>query len=146
MMDMGYLNARWVLGWALVKHVLMTPFARREPADWVQTIADEALGATPPGAWAKQEAASRCIGCGLCAAVVPAHVQPAEWIMGIGRQPSDAPLALQQAHLLRQFAVDIERICPARVKVTDVADLIEAHAAALNHNPLRGGSDVRGRG
>ena len=139
MMDMGYLNARWVLGWALVRHVLSTPFVRREPADWVQRLNHEALGPTPPQAWKLLEPSSRCVGCGLCAAQVPDHVEAPAWIMAAVRQPADAPLAQQQAKLLRQYAAAIERVCPARVDVRAVADLIDAHIAALHHNPLDDG-------
>ncbi len=131
MMDMGYLNARWVLGWALVKHVLLWPLRRRDPHAWVRRIGQEALAPTPQQGWATFAATSRCIGCGLCDAVVPAEVQASAWLQGSIRQPADAPLALQQAALLRQHAAAIMRICPARVQVDKVADLIDMHARML---------------
>jgi ferredoxin len=136
MMNMGYLNSRWVLGWALVKHVLLRPFVRRDPARWVEKIASESLAATPAEGWALFEPASRCIGCGLCDAVMPAGDSAAAWIMGSIRQPQDAPLALQQARSLRLHAAAIERICPAQVQVTKVAELIEVQALMLTRNPL----------
>ncbi len=137
MMNMGYLNARWVLGWALIKHILLRPFVRRDPSLWVKRIAQESLGPTPPSGWSLFENTSRCIGCGLCDAVVPAGVLASTWIHGSIRHPHDAPLALAQAQLLRKYASAIDRVCPARVKAASVADLIEAQASMIAHTPAK---------
>ena len=136
-MNMRYLNARWTLGWALIKHILLRPFIRPDPGLWVQRINQDFLGPTPLAAWNYFAGSSRCIGCGLCDAVAPGDAKPSEWILGSIRQPSDAPLALAKAKQLRELAGAIERVCPARVSVGDVADLIEANAHALRVNPLR---------
>jgi ferredoxin len=137
MMNMRYLNARWVLGWALVKHMLLRPFIRRDPSRWVDRIAADNLGPTPRRAWEYFEPASRCIGCGLCDAVVPPQVHASAWISGCARLPEDAPLALEKARLLKPWAEAIERVCPARVGVTALVQLIEDEAGALATNPLR---------
>lgn len=135
-MNARWLKARWTLGWALVKHVLLQPFVRRDPARWVRRIAQESLGPTPAEGWNLFAASSRCMGCGLCDAVVPAGMQPSAWMQGAIREPADAPLALAKARQLRAWAQDIERVCPAQVKVEAVARLIEEHHRALHAAPF----------
>lgn len=135
MMNMSYLNARFVLGWALIKHLLLRPFVRRDPRHWIGRVAADHLAPTPQQGWALFEGASRCVGCGLCDAVVPADVHASHWLAGSIRQPQDAPLALAQAAALRRHQGAIEAVCPTRVRVGDVVRLIELQAQALRGAP-----------
>lgn len=132
-MGLGWLKARWTLGWALVKHVLLRPFAprRSDPRKWLGRIRQESLGPTPAANWKYFAGSSRCINCGLCDAVAPAGATPSRWIMGAARQPADAGLALEHARQLRAMAKAIERVCPTQVQVEDVAGIIEENVRAL---------------
>jgi ferredoxin len=137
-MIMSWLLARWTLGWALVKHVLLRPFApgRSDPRTWLARIRQESLGPTPAANWKYFEGGSRCINCGLCDAVAPEGTTPSRWIMGAARQPSDAKLALDIARQLRGMKASIEQVCPARVQVDDVVGIIEENVRALQVHVL----------
>jgi hypothetical protein len=129
-----WLNARWTLGWALVKHVLLAPFARgrSDPRRWLGRIRQEALGPTPGDNWKYFAGSSRCINCGLCDLVqLPHDAAASQWITSAARQPSDAPLAQDKAAALMAAAERIEQICPARVDVQAIARIIEANNQAL---------------
>lgn len=145
-----WLRARWVLGWALLKHVVFRPFSRgkADPRFWLRRLSREALGPTPPANWRDAAATSRCIGCGLCDALLPRgadamHSTPSmdaiapnpvslsQILQGAARLPSDAPELLVYLPFLRAHAPAISQICPARVDAAAVADLIERNASAL---------------
>jgi hypothetical protein len=131
--DARWLNARLTLGMALVKHVLASPFRRRQGSrSWLATLRRESLAATPPGAWGLFAPSSRCIGCGLCDTVAAAGESPSTWILGEGRRPEDAPLALAHAARLRELAPAIDQVCPTRVDVRALAQLIEKNASMLS--------------
>ena len=130
-MNARWLNARVIIGWAVIKNILLKPFIRKDPKRWIARVAQDRLAGTPKEAWELLEQSSRCIGCRLCDAMVPREVQASAWIMGAIRQPEDASLALEKAKLLRVWAKEIEAVCPAEVGVASVAQLIELHAAAL---------------
>ncbi|MBI5511481.1 MAG: hypothetical protein HY903_22215 [Deltaproteobacteria bacterium] len=134
---MSYLNLRqahslWVLGWALVKHVLLVPFVgRRGPRPWLDRIARESLGPVPKEAWRLFAGTSRCIGCGLCDGVGEVSDTPSRWILSAARCPADAELGLTAAARLEVLAPNIERVCPTRVAVGDVVRLIRGNHGAL---------------
>jgi hypothetical protein len=142
----GWFRARWVLGWALVKHVLYLPFAGRkgDPGIWLERIGKEALGPTPPGNWQAAAQSARCIGCGLCDAldvrpaapegkVASAAVPPmSQIIQGAARLPSDAPDALAFIPRLLHNADAILAICPTGVDARTVAQLIARNAEVLH--------------
>ncbi|HET6347141.1 MAG TPA: hypothetical protein VFH51_19570, partial [Myxococcota bacterium] len=110
-----WLNARWTLGWALIKHVILAPFARgrSSPRRWLERIGQEALGPTPRDNWQHFEGSSRCINCGLCDLVdLPGGAAASQWITSAARLPSDAPLARDKAAALHGVAESIEQICP----------------------------------
>jgi hypothetical protein len=126
------LNALWVLGWAFVKHLLLWPFVRRRgPTPWLARIAEESLGAVPPEAWSLFAGSSRCIGCSLCDTLGGLEDAPSRWMASAIRQPADAALALQAADRLEALAPAIARICPARVPVNDVVQLIRENHRML---------------
>ena len=126
------LNALWVLGWALVKHLLFWPFVpRRGPEPWLKRIAQESLGPVPPGAWKILAGTSRCIGCSLCDVVGEPKDTPSRWIASAAREPATAPLALHAADRLEVLAPEIARICPARVPVLDIVLLIRENHRML---------------
>ena len=126
------LNAYWVLGWALVKHVVARPFiGRRVPGPWLSRLRDESLGVVPPNAWASFDGTSRCIGCGVCEVVGAPGDTPMRWILSIGRQPGDAPLVRREVARLGELALEIERLCPARVPVRDLIELVRENDRML---------------
>lgn len=129
---MTELNAKVVLGTALLRHVIKAPFsAENQNETWLAQLQRENLAATPEHAWEYLAGTSRCIGCGLCNSVASGDAEPAAWILGSARTPGDAPLALEQAKSLRELAQKISRVCPARVPVEDIARLIEDNAKAV---------------
>lgn len=130
-----WLRARITLGWALFKHLLMGPWAKRrsDPARWLRRMGAEALGATPKGNWSRLAGSSKCIGCGLCDLFgSPALPQPSLMIRGAARLPSDAPHVSQEALMaLMSIAQDVARICPQGVDVEDIRSLIVNNQAVL---------------
>jgi ferredoxin len=140
-----WLRARWVLGWALVKHVLYKPFAGKkgDPGIWLARIGQEALGPTPPGNWEAAAKSSRCIACGLCDSV-ESRQRPAPGgdarayaaslshvIAGAARLPSDAPDALIYVPRLLACAQAVRAICPTGVDPSEVAHMIQRNAEVL---------------
>lgn len=127
-----YLKARWVLGTALMRRVLMMPvLPDHGPKPWLSKLATEDLAAVPDELWSYVGGTSRCIGCGLCDAVARGRESPATWLANDPREPSTANIVLEHARRLDEMAEEIARICPARVPVRDVARLIRANAEAL---------------
>lgn len=132
-MNIRQLNAYWTLGTALTKHVLVVPFAKgRSVWTWLGRLRQENLARTAKDAWSRQEAAGRCIGCGLCDVLAPTQGPLSEWILSAGREPGDAPLGRAKAEILLQHADAIARICPASVDVRGLAELIIANAKELD--------------
>ncbi len=125
------LNAILTMGLALLKHLFLMPLRRGGGGGaWLRRLKAEHLGPTPPEAWNRFEPASRCIGCGLCDLAgqgAPVHT----WIMGAPREPSDAPLVMPEAARLDALAGAIAQICPARVGVHEIAQIIRDNATAL---------------
>ncbi len=134
---MGFLNLRqvnayWVLGWALAKHVVARPFVGRPtPTRWLERLRGEELGPVPQDAWGAFAGAGRCLGCGLCDAVGEPGDTPSAWLVGAIRQPSDAPLSVAIAERLTELAPRIAAVCPARVSVLDVVRLVRGNLDAL---------------
>ncbi|MBC7792767.1 MAG: hypothetical protein H7Z43_03590 [Clostridia bacterium] len=127
-----YLKARWALGNALMRRVLLAPvLPDHGPKPWLGKLATENLAAVPEELWSYIGGTSRCIGCGLCDAVARGNESPASWIANDPREPSTANIVLDHAKRLSEMAVDIARICPARVPVEDIARLIRANAETL---------------
>ena len=129
------LHAKWVLAWALVKHVVLswTPLIRRStPKTWLARLAEESLAPTPAHAWEYVEGTSRCIGCGLCDIHGAAGQDLSGWIRAVARRPQDADLAQVHTQELRDKAEKIARICPSGVSVAGIVRLIEEQRAALN--------------
>ena len=126
------LNALWVLGWALVKHLLLWSFVRRPgPGPWLQRMAQESLGPVPPFAWQILGGTSRCVGCHLCDVIGERDDTPSLWMASTARQPADAVLALYAADRLEILAPAIRRICPAQVPVLAVVELIRENHRML---------------
>lgn len=131
-MILRFLNARFVLGLALMRNLVLRLFTRRGGAKaWLGTIARERLAPTAPQAWRHYAASSRCIGCGLCDSVARDNEAPSEWILGVARQAEDAPLAQDKAVRLRALAEAIAKVCPARVPTDEVAGIIEDNVRML---------------
>jgi hypothetical protein len=127
------LKALWVLGWAFLLKILQRPLARRTGGDeWLARLRQEGLAATPADAWKHLSPASRCIGCGLCDAVVP-EMSPSAWIAGAPRVPGDSPMVREEAQALHVHAGSIARVCPTRVGVDDIVALVEGNARSLEH-------------
>ena len=118
-----------------MKNLAMRPFVSKSPVKWLARLAPEGLAATPPGAWDKMATAGRCVGCGLCDAVVPPDCQASLWLQGAVRQPGDARLAGEKAMSLRRHAQAIRAVCPVGVDPESVADLIDLHAESLRAPP-----------
>jgi ferredoxin len=142
-----WLHARWVLGWAVVWHVLTLPFAgrKRDPGVWLGRIGQEALGPTPPGNWSAATNATRCIGCGLCDTVLPQGLTAAadaagnvpavalsQVILGAARLPSDAPSSLAFVPQLMAVADGVRAVCPTGVDTRLVAQIIQRNAEVLH--------------
>lgn len=126
------LKALWVLGWAFLAKVLLSPFVRdKGGGEWLARLREEQLAPTPPKAWTRFERASRCIGCGLCDVVAIDDVSTSSWLLGSGREPANAPLVVERTAALRVHAQEIARICPARVGIDDVAAIISDNAKLL---------------
>lgn len=133
LLDMRALNARVILGWALVKHVIARRFiGRRSPERWLARLEEESLAAVPPGAWDLLEQTSRCVGCGICDAAGGPGEWPSQWILGIARRPEDAPLAAEQLERLEQLSDAIEAVCPARLPVKALVKLVRDNAGMLD--------------
>jgi hypothetical protein len=127
-----WLKARWVLGTALMRRVLLAPvLPDHGPRPWLGKLAEEDLASVPEGLWDYAGGTSRCIGCGLCDAVARGNESPSTWLANDPREPSTAPIVLEHAARLDELASEIARICPARVPVDDVVKLIRANAAEL---------------
>ncbi|OGQ88887.1 MAG: hypothetical protein A2289_23165 [Deltaproteobacteria bacterium RIFOXYA12_FULL_58_15] len=126
------LNAYWVLGWALVKQVLASPFVgRRGPKGWLQRLANESLGSVPKDAWALLATTSRCTGCGVCDVLGGPGESPSQWLLGMARQPSDSLLVGHEVERLVALAPRIEALCPARVNVTNWVKLVRGNRSKL---------------
>ena len=85
------LAAKWTLGWALVKRVLLSllpGLGDHGPRPWLGRLAKENLTETAAGNWERFAATSRCLGCGLCDLVGEPGESPSAWIMGAAREPS----------------------------------------------------------
>jgi ferredoxin len=131
-MTFRQLKALWTMGAALLRKLLLMPFVRSPGSGpWLGRIREERLAPTPARAWDRFAAAGRCIGCGLCQTVAPRDFSPCASILGAGRRPEDAPLAVAEAEVLRRIAGDIARICPARVGVEELSTLILDNARLL---------------
>jgi len=74
---------------------------------------------------------SGCLTCGLCDVVGTATDRPSQWLAGIARHPGDSSLALAQLQRLEILAPEIERLCPARLKVSTVVALVRANHGML---------------
>jgi len=131
-----WLRARMTLGWALAKHVMMGPWAKRrtDPGRWLRRIGAEALGPTPEGNWPRFAGSSKCIGCGLCDLFGSQNLpRPSLVIRGAARLPSDAPhISPQTLEALGEVAADVARICPQGVQVEDIVTLIRNNQQALS--------------
>lgn len=133
LLSVRVLRSRWTLGWALMKYILARPFlGRREPTRWLAVLRGESLAAVPPNAWELFEPASRCIGCSICDAVGEAGDRPSQWILGIARRPEDAPIVHAELDRLQALSPAIERICPARVRVTALVELVRENSRMLD--------------
>lgn len=131
MIDAKQAHAYWVMGIALVKHLLRLPFeGRKIPAPWLARLKTENLAPSPKESWNYIAETSRCIGCGLCD-VAAQNLSVSGLIVGGSRQPADAPLVLQQMRLLEQVAHDIAKICPTSVRVETIVRLVRENARAL---------------
>lgn len=131
-MSLRQLRALCTMGLALVRKLLLMPFVRNRGATpWLRRLRQESLTSTPAHAWQHASLAGRCLGCGLCDLMATAGFTPSATIMAAGRRPEDAPLACVQAQALMQAASDIARICPARMGVTELAQMISDNAALL---------------
>lgn len=130
-----WLRARIVLGWALVKHLLLGPLAARRsaPGPWLRRMGAEGLSPTPAANWSHLAGSSKCVGCGLCDLFgSPELPRPSLMIQGAARLPGDAPYVQEEAlAALQLMAPDIARICPQGVQVGDVCALIRNNQAAL---------------
>jgi len=131
-LSLRQVNALWVLGLALVKHLLLRPFVRRRgPRPWLERLRVESLGAVPSAAWPLFAGSSRCIGCRLCDGVGKPEDTVWLWLASAARVPADAPLGTVAAERLVALAPEIARICPARVPVESLALLIRENARML---------------
>jgi hypothetical protein len=131
LLSMRQLNAYWVLGWALVKHVLARPFVGRHlPRPWLDRLAQERLGIVPPRAWPLFAATSRCIACGLCDALAEPGDRPMQWVLAVARVPADAEISPAALARLEVLAPRIESLCPSRLSVTSLVELAAANARA----------------
>ncbi len=131
-MSFRQLKALWTMGMALLRKLLLLPFVRNPGGGpWLARMRLERIAPTPDGAWERLAPAGRCIGCGLCQAVGPADFWACSVVLGAGRRPEDAPLAVADAERLRRVAADIARVCPARVGVDELATLILDNARLL---------------
>lgn len=140
-----WLWARWVLGWALVKHILFRPFSGRkgDPEIWLSRMGQEALGPTPPGNWEAAAQSSRCIGCGLCDSLEPLGSSApgsgskvltaslSQIIAGAARLPSDASDVSMYVMRLEACADLVRAICPKGVDTHQIAQTIVRNADVL---------------
>jgi hypothetical protein len=152
-----WLHAHWVLGWALLRHVIFRPFAgrRRDPKLWLERIGREALGPTPVGNWEAASQNARCIGCGLCDVVLcgerrapaqalqepgiqPVDISMSQIVQMAARMPSDAPEAMAWVGLLEEHAEAIRALCPSGVDTQVMAGTIRRNAAVLQPSFQRG--------
>ncbi len=132
LLDVRKLRARWVLGSAMVRKLLVYAFAgRRGAAPWLRRLAVEDLTPSPPHAFELAAGASRCIGCGVCDSVAAPHESPSSFIMYIARHPADATLADAALDCLERLAPAIAEVCPARVSVRDLVTLVREHRRLL---------------
>jgi len=130
-MNWRWIKAKMTLGFALIRHVILGPLARRNNADgWLAAIAQESLTSTPPDTWENLRGANDCIGCGLCDSIA-AESSASRMILGSARRPEDSLLAVSDVPTLQRIARDVSRICPARVDTNQIAQLISDHAAKL---------------
>jgi hypothetical protein len=131
LLSMRQLNAYWVLGWALAKHLVARPFVgRRMPGPWLDRLAQYHLGTVPPRAWSLFAPSSHCIACGICDALGAPGDTPMRWILAIARTPADAEIGLAAVERLSSLASAIESVCPARLSVTSLTELVLANARA----------------
>jgi len=142
------LNARLTLLGAVFKNLAVHLVVRRRGASaWLARLLQEDITPTPAQAWELLPQTSRCIGCGLCDIVGvdgDAGSGLSAWLMGAGRRPQDAGLAVGSAPSLRSRAQAIARVCPARVPVDAIAELIENNAAELARREGAGTPEARG--
>ncbi|MEE8410607.1 MAG: hypothetical protein V3T05_13475 [Myxococcota bacterium] len=133
LLNVRVLKARWTLGWALIKYLMARPFlGRRKPLRWLSRLREGSLAVVPPEAWELFEPASRCIGCSICDAVGERGDKPSQWILSIARRPQDAPLASDALDRLVVLREAIERVCPARVQVGAIVELVRENSRMLN--------------
>jgi hypothetical protein len=128
-LSMRQLNAFWVLGWALVKHIIARPFVgRRLPQPWLDRLGQEQLGPVPERAWELFAPSARCIACGLCDALGAPGDTPMQWILSVARTPADAAIVGPALARLAALAGPIEQICPARLSVHNLVELATENA------------------
>ena len=132
-LNLAWSIAKWVLGMALMGHLLKAPFRSRanEGQRWLGALRKENLAKVPDGLWDYAADTSGCIGCGLCDLVNPDGQIPSEWIRMLPRRPEDAPLSVQIVPQLEAMADDIAKICPTRVDARAVAQILRANADEL---------------
>lgn len=132
LLNVRALNARVILGWALIKHILARRFiGRRLPKRWLAKLGEESLASVPPRAWEIFEMTSRCVGCGICDVVGEPEEWPSQWILGIARRPEDAPLLADQLTRLEQLGDAIHAVCPARLSVDAFVELVRENSRML---------------
>ena len=124
--------ALWILGTALLLKLLAKPFVRDWGGDtWLSRLRQESLTTTPPKAWSRFEATSRCIGCGLCDFVATSPNSMRESIVAMDRKPEDALFAKNDAMAMHKDALAIAMVCPTGVGVQEKIELIMDNAALL---------------
>ena len=154
MINAGSLHAKGTMVAALLKHLVVGAVLRitghaRSGRPWLDRMAAEGLGPTPPSTWEYIAASSRCIGCGVCDAAVTlspesdlsrgSAADPAagpratvsEWMMGAARRPQDAAVVVEPLVRIEQVAEQIARVCPARLDPRTIVRLVRERAAAL---------------
>ena len=123
-------QAIWMLGMALLRHVFVRPFVgSSDPAHWLAQIAQEGLFPAPQGSWEKVSKTSRCIGCGLCDSLLyTTCLAPSLTIQSAARLPGDTLSVLSQIEAVNGLATEIEKICPARVPIQEIVSLVRSRA------------------
>ena len=111
LINVRQLNAYWIMGWALVKHIAARPFlGRNAPEAWLSRLAQDSLACVPKNAWELFAPTSRCIGCGICDALAKPGESPTRWILSIARQPADSVIVEEQLSRLAELSEEIEEL------------------------------------
>ncbi len=132
MIGWSFIRARVTLAFAVMQKILLWPFVKSSgAAPWLRAIAAEDLAATPKGAWERLAPSSRCLACGLCDSINP-QFAPSEIILGSVRQPGDAGLVDEDSRQqLTAIAERVSEICPARVDVEAIVEILRTNGQAL---------------